>query len=77
MFCLCVKEYKLTFHIQYATSSSSIRYSPKSGISCIVLSIMLGIDDGELNWLFNVKITNISVIHVTVHRCAGGLKKKK
>ena len=28
------------------------------------------------NWLFNVTINNISVIHVTAHRCAGGLKKK-
>ena len=30
----------------------------------------------ELNWLFNVTINDISVIHVTAHRCAGGLKKK-
>ena len=29
-----------------------------------------------LNWLFNVTIKDISVIHVTAHRCAGGLKKK-
>ena len=36
--------------------------------------------DGELlmllNWLFNVTINDISVIYVTAHRCAGGLKKK-
>ena len=31
----------------------------------------------ELNWLFNVTINDISVIYVTAHRCAGGLKKKK
>ena len=30
----------------------------------------------ELNWLFNVTINGISVIYVTAHRCAGGLKKK-
>ena len=30
----------------------------------------------ELSWLFNVAINDISVIHVTAHRCAGGLKKK-
>ena len=30
----------------------------------------------ELNWLFNVTINDISVIYVTEHRCAGGLKKK-
>ena len=31
---------------------------------------------GKVNWLFNVTIKNFSVIHVTAHRCAGGLKKK-
>ena len=30
----------------------------------------------ELNWLFYVTINDISVIYVTAHRCAGGLKKK-
>ena len=30
----------------------------------------------ELKWLFNVTINDISVIYVTAHRCAGGLKKK-
>ena len=30
---------------------------------------------GEVNWLFNVTINDISVIHVTAHRCADGLKK--
>ena len=34
------------------------------------------IKSGEVNWLFNVTINNISVIYVTAHRCAGGLKKK-
>ena len=29
-----------------------------------------------VNCLFNVTINDISVIHVTAHRCAGGLKKK-
>ena len=29
-----------------------------------------------VNWLFNVTINNISVIHVTAHRCASGLKEK-
>ena len=28
------------------------------------------------NWLFNVTINDISVIYVTAHICAGGLKKK-
>ena len=28
------------------------------------------------NWLFNVTINDISVIYVTAHKCAGGLKKK-
>ena len=31
---------------------------------------------GEVNWLFNITINDISVIYVTAHRCAGGLKKK-
>ena len=30
----------------------------------------------KVNWLFNVTINDISVINVTAHRCAGGLKKK-
>ena len=29
-----------------------------------------------MNLLFNVTINDISVIYVTAHRCAGGLKKK-
>ena len=29
-----------------------------------------------MNWLFNVTSNDISVIYVTAHRCAGGLKKK-
>ena len=29
---------------------------------------------GEVNWLFNVTINDISVIYVTAHRCAGGLQ---
>ena len=29
-----------------------------------------------VNWLFNVTINDISVIYVTAHRYAGGLKKK-
>ena len=29
---------------------------------------------GEVNWLFNVTINDISVIYVTAHRCAGWLK---
>ena len=32
--------------------------------------------EGEVNLLFNVTIYDISVIYVTAHRCAGGLKKK-
>ena len=28
-----------------------------------------------MNWSFNVTINDISVIYVTAHRCAGGLKK--
>ena len=31
---------------------------------------------GKVNWLFNVTMNDISVIYVTAHRCAGGLKKK-
>ena len=31
---------------------------------------------GEVNWLFNATINDISVIYVTAHRCAGRLKKK-
>ena len=40
--------------------------------------INVNIDTKEklLKWLFNVTINDISVIHVTAHRCAGGLKKK-
>ena len=34
-----------------------------------------GLHIGEVNWLFNVTINDISVIYVTAHRCAGGLKK--
>ena len=30
-----------------------------------------------MNWLFNVTINDISVKHVTAHRCAGGPKKKQ
>ena len=30
----------------------------------------------SVNLLFNVTINDISVIYVTAHRCAGGLKKK-
>ena len=30
---------------------------------------------GEVNWLFNATINDISVIYVTAHRWAGGLKK--
>ena len=30
----------------------------------------------DVNWLLNVTINDISVIYVTAHRCAGGLKKK-
>ena len=30
----------------------------------------------EFNWLLNVTCNDISVIYVTAHRCAGGLKKK-
>ena len=29
-----------------------------------------------MNWLFNVTINDISLIYVTAHRCASGLKKK-
>ena len=29
-----------------------------------------------MNWLLNVTINDISVIYVTAHTCAGGLKKK-
>ena len=32
--------------------------------------------ESEWDWLFNVTCIGISVIYVTAHRCAGGLKKK-
>ena len=38
--------------------------------------MMNEIQVGWLNWLFNVTINDISVIYVTAHRCAGGLKNK-
>ena len=31
---------------------------------------------GEVNWLFDVTMNDISVIYMTAHRCAGGLKKE-
>ena len=34
------------------------------------------VEGGGWNWLFNVILNDISVIYVTAHRCAGGLKKK-
>ena len=37
--------------------------------------IIYGRGNGKVNWLFNVTINDISVIYVTAHRCAGGLKK--
>ena len=48
-------------------------YSPYflSFRSCTTLLDWIG-----LNWLFNVTINDISVIYVTAHMCAGGLKKK-
>ena len=39
------------------------------------LAALLGVSEW-VNWLFNVTINDISVIYVTAHRCAGGLKKK-
>ena len=33
-------------------------------------------EDSEWDWSFNVTCNDISVIYVTAHRCAGGLKKK-
>ena len=38
--------------------------------------VLIELDWIGLNWLFNVTINDISVIYVTAHRCAGGLKKK-
>ena len=38
--------------------------------------LVLYVRYGKVNWLFNVTINGISVIYVTAHRCAGGLKKK-
>ena len=32
---------------------------------------------GEGNWLFNVTINDISVMHVTAHKFAGRLKKER
>ena len=39
-------------------------------------STAIAVMGGEVNWLFNVTINDISVIYVTAHRCAGRLKKK-
>ena len=46
---------------------NSVRAAPKKGG---------GESWVELKWLFNVTINDISVIYVTAHGCAGGLKKK-
>ena len=37
--------------------------------------LMICILWGEVSWLFNVIINNISVKYVTAHRCAGRMKK--
>ena len=37
---------------------------------------MWTLGDWERNWLFNVTSNDISVIYMTAHRCAVGLKKK-
>ena len=50
------------------------RYVTRSHL--VLMSLQQAGRWGEVNWLFNVTINNISVIHVTAHRCAGGLKKK-
>ena len=34
------------------------------------------VSESEWDWLFNVTFNDISVIYVTAHRCARGLKKK-
>ena len=41
------------------------------GVGAFVIGVCVNV-----NWLFNVTINDISVIYVTAHRCAGGLKKK-
>ena len=48
---------------------------------CFILPRLLFVIEYTLlvvmvNWLFNVTINDISVIYVTAHRCAGGLKKQ-
>ena len=40
------------------------------------LDLILSIGWSEVKWLFNVTINDISVIYVTAHRCAGGLKRR-
>ena len=35
-----------------------------------LIKVLIGLD-----WLLNVTINDVSVIHVTAHRCVGGLKK--
>ena len=38
--------------------------------------LILALGNGKVNLLLNITINDISVIYVTAHRCAGGLKKK-
>ena len=57
---LSVCELKVKVHLQGTLKKT---YREKNGVS-------------EWIWLFNVTFNDISVIYVTAHRCAGGLKKK-
>ena len=62
----------LYFYLAFQVTSSDIKIHARGGVThkCI-----FGFSWVELNWLFNVTINDISVIYVTAHRCAGGLKK--
>ena len=39
------------------------------------VNLLFNVTINEVNWLLNVRINDISVIYVTAHGCAGGLKK--
>ena len=44
--------------------------------NAVDISSNTDIGASELIWLFNVTFNDISLIYVTAHRCAGGMKRK-
>ena len=63
--CLCPK---------YPKNSGSI--PRKACVTCETQLRKVWVSEWVSEWLFNVTINDISVIYVTAHRCAGGLKKE-